>query len=54
MLQQKLMFTPSKSVNLPPINIVIMLNTFSGSVLADTLPKPTLVRDEHVKYSAVT
>lgn len=31
-----------------------MLKTFSLVVLALTLPKPTLVRLEHVKYKAVT
>lgn len=33
--------------------MVIILNIFSGLVLAETFPKPTLVSDEHVKYRAV-
>lgn len=40
-------------VFLPPINIVQMLKIFSELVFADTLPKPTLVKLEHVKYNAV-
>lgn len=39
---------------LPPINIVMMLKIFSALVVADTLPNPTLVRLEHVKYNEVT
>lgn len=29
---------------LPPINIIMMVKTFSAFVLADTLPKPTDVK----------
>lgn len=36
----------------PPMSIVQMENIFSASVLAHTLPKPTLVRLLRVKYSA--
>lgn len=32
---------------------MIILNIFSELVLAETLPNPTLVKLEHVKYSAV-
>lgn len=32
----------------------MILNIFSARVLAATLPKPTLVSEEQVKYSAVT
>jgi hypothetical protein len=39
---------------LPPTSIVQMLNIFSEVVFAETLPNPTLVRLEHVKYRAVT
>jgi hypothetical protein len=38
---------------LPPISMVQMLNIFSEVVFAETLPNPTLVRLEHVKYRAV-
>lgn len=40
--------------NLPPISIAHTENIFSGFVLAETLPKPTLVKLLHVKYKAVT
>lgn len=36
----------------PPMSIVQMEKIFSASVLAHTLPKPTLVRLLSVKYSA--
>lgn len=36
----------------PPMSIVQMEKIFSASVLAHTLPKPTLVRLLRVKYSA--
>uniref|UniRef100_A0A1I8H256 DHHC domain-containing protein n=1 Tax=Macrostomum lignano TaxID=282301 RepID=A0A1I8H256_9PLAT len=36
-----------------PMSITQMLNTFSMFVLGDTLPKPTEVKLEKVKYSAV-
>ena len=39
---------------LPPINIVQILKIFSDVVFADTLPNPTLVKLEQVKYNAVT
>lgn len=35
----------------PPMSIVQMEKIFSASVLAQTLPKPTLVRLLRVKYS---
>ena len=38
----------------PPISIVQMEKIFSESVLADTFPKPTLVRLLRAKYSEVT
>jgi hypothetical protein len=44
---------PSVSYVLPPISMVQMLNIFSEVVFAETLPNPTLVRLEHVKYRAV-
>lgn len=37
-----------------PINITIIVNIFSASVLGATLPKPTEVSDVNVKYRAVT
>ena len=43
----------SVSYDLPPISMVQMLNIFSEAVFAETLPNPTLVRLEHVKYRAV-
>ena len=43
-----------KVADLPPISIAHTENIFSGLVLADTLPKPTLVKLLHVKYKAVT
>ena len=39
-------------MNLPPINMAHIENIFSGLVLAETLPKPTLVRLLQVKYRA--
>ena len=38
----------------PPMSMVQMEKIFSASVLADTLPKPTLVRLLRVKYSDAT
>ena len=38
----------------PPISMVQMENIFSESVLADTFPKPTLVRLLRAKYRDVT
>ena len=38
----------------PPISMVQMEKIFSESVLAETLPKPTLVRLLRAKYSDVT
>lgn len=38
----------------PPISIVQMEKIFSESVLAETLPKPTLVRLLRAKYNDVT
>ena len=37
---------------LPPINMAMMEKIFSALVLADTFPKPTLVRLVQVKYKA--
>ena len=41
------------SIISPPMSMVIMLKIFSALVLAETLPKPTEVSEEHVKYRAV-
>ncbi len=41
-------------LDLPPISMVQIENIFSESVLAETLPKPTLVRLLKAKYSDVT
>lgn len=46
-------FKNYRDLLLPPINIVQMLNIFSELVFAETLPKPTLVKLEQVKYKAV-
>lgn len=39
--------------SLPPINMLTMVKSFSKSVLAETLPNPTLVKHVNVKYNAV-
>ena len=39
---------------LHPASITNIVNIFSASVLAATLPKPTLVKLLNVKYKAVT
>ena len=39
-------------LHLPPINMAHIENIFSGFVLAETLPNPTLVKLLHVKYKA--
>lgn len=39
---------------LPPINMVHIEKIFSESVLAETFPKPTLVKLLRAKYSDVT
>lgn len=41
-------------LNSHPTSITNIVNIFSASVFAATLPKPTLVRLLNVKYSAVT
>lgn len=41
-------------VHLPPINMVHIEKIFSESVLAETFPKPTLVKLLRAKYSEVT
>jgi hypothetical protein len=45
---------PSACFALPPVSIAQMVNIFSEVVFAETLPNPTVVIIEHVKYRAVT
>lgn len=42
-----------KTGNIQPTSITNIVKPFSMSVLGATFPKPTLVKEVHVKYKAV-